>query len=123
MSWREAVPAAAPKRLDARFRAPIDLEHLRQQTLGNEDLQKQVLRIFLRQSAECIQRIKAAPDMAERSAAAHALVGAARGVGAFSVAYIACEIELAKAAVTGRLIALERAHERARDFIVDFLKE
>ncbi len=87
------------------------------------DLQKQVLRLFLRQSSECVERIKATAGLVERSEAAHLLVGSARGVGAFSVAYIASEIELARGPVTGRLIALDRATEAARFFIADFLAE
>ena len=102
---------------------PIDVAHLKAQTMGNRDLEKQVLRLFLRKSGECIERIKAAADTADRSEAAHTLVGSARAVGAFSVAYIASEIERSKAPVTGRLIALDRAIEAARFVIADILAE
>ena len=102
---------------------PIDVAHLHAQTMGNRDLEKEVLRLFLRQSGECVERIRAAADIAGRSEAAHTLVGSARGVGAFSVAYIASEIELARAPVTGRLIALDRAIAAARFVIADMLAD
>jgi hypothetical protein len=123
MSLRESASEAAARRVDAARRPPIDLDHLRKQTIGNRELEKEVLRLFLGQATECVGKIKAAATVPERSEAAHALVGSARGVGAFSVAYIASEIELAKGPVTGRLLALERATEAARFFIADLLAE
>ena len=123
MSLRESATPSVEKRTGAGRRLPVDVDHLRRQTSGNPDLQKQVLRLFLQQSSECVDRIKAAGGIVERSEAAHLLVGSARGVGAFSVAYIASEIELARGPVTGRLIALDRATEAARFFIADFLAE
>ena len=45
------------------------------------------------------------------------------GIGAFSVAYIAGEIEGAKGPIVGRLKALEGAIAAARYFIQDFLAE
>lgn len=124
MSLHEgAAMAAAEKTKEAARRLPIDVDHLRRQTSGNADLQKQVLRLFLKQASECVGRIKTAGGIVERSEAAHTLVGSARGVGAFSIAYIASEIELARGPVTGRLIALDRAAEAARAFILDFLSE
>jgi HPt (histidine-containing phosphotransfer) domain-containing protein len=121
MSLRESGSEAAVRRVKASRRPPIDMEHLEKQTLGNRALQKEVLALFQRQSVECVGKIKAATTVADRSEAAHALVGSARGVGAFSIAYIASEIELAKGPVTGRLIALDRAVEAARFFIADLL--
>ena len=104
-------------------RLPLDLNHLYNQTLGDRGLQREVLTIFLEKSAEQIDRLKAAATLDDRREAAHSLVGSARGIGAFSVAYIASEIELAKGPVVGRLRALEAAADAARYFIVDFLAE
>ena len=104
-------------------RLPLDLNHLYNQTLGDRSLQREVLKLFLEKSAEQIDKLKAADDLDERRQIAHGLVGSARGVGAFSVAYIASEIELAKGPVVGRMRALEAAADAARYFIIDFLAE
>lgn len=123
MTLRETGGDRAASRRGTRVKPPIDLAHLEAQTMGNHDLRNQVLRLFLRQAEEQIGRIRSSEAMDARCEAAHALVGAARGVGAFSVAYIASEIELAKGPVTGRLIALDRAFASARFVIADLLRE
>lgn len=123
MTLRETVNDPPPARRGVRVRPPIDLAHLEAQTMGNAELRDEVLRLFLKQSDECVQRIRTAGDVAARREAAHALVGSARGVGAFSVAYIASEIELAQAPVTGRLIALDRAVAAVRLVIAGLLRE
>jgi len=123
MTLRDTDADRATVRRGTRIKPPIDLAHLEAQTMGNHDLRNQVLRLFLRQAEEQIGKIRSAEGMEARSEAAHALVGAARGVGAFSVAYIASEIEVSKAPVTGRLIALDRAFVAARFVIADLLRE
>jgi len=104
-------------------RLPIDLNHLYNQTLGDRGLQREVLRLYLDRSVDQIEKLKCAGTLDERREAAHSLAGSAKGIGAFSVAYIASEIELAKGPVVGRLKALEAAADAARYFIVDFLAE
>jgi hypothetical protein len=123
MTLRETVDDDPSARHGIRVRPPIDLAHLEAQTMGNAALRNDVLHLFLRQSKDCVERIRCATDIADRREAAHTLVGSARGVGAFSVAYIASEIELAKAPVTGRLIALDRAVAAAGLVIADLLRE
>ena len=102
-------------------RPAIDLEHLDRVTLGQEDLKRQVLALFVRQANEQVAGIRAAATLEARSVAAHTLVGSARGVGAFSVAYVASEIERSRGPIEGRLKALERATEAARAFITNYL--
>jgi hypothetical protein len=104
-------------------RLPVDLNHLHSQTFGDRKLQREVLKLFLRHSADQVQRLKEAIAPEERREAAHTLVGSARGVGAFSVAYIAAEIELSRGPIVGRLKALEAAVDAAHGFIRDFLAE
>ncbi|MBN8994676.1 MAG: Hpt domain-containing protein [Rhizobiales bacterium] len=104
-------------------RLPVDLNHLHNQTFGDRKLQREVLRLFVRHSADQIERLRAAIAPEERREAAHALVGSARGVGAFSVAYIAAEIELSRGPIVGRLKALDAAIVAAQGFIRDFLAE
>ncbi|MBZ0228252.1 MAG: Hpt domain-containing protein [Bauldia sp.] len=123
MALRDAATPAPARKLDRSRRPAIDLDHLDRQTLGDHALRTEVLRLFLQQCDKQVVRLKQAEDPGERREAAHALVGSARGIGAFSVAYIASEIELARGPVTGRLEALEAAAAAARDFIADFLAD
>ena len=104
-------------------RLPVDLNHLHSQTFGDRKLQREVLKLFLRHSGDQLQRLKGAVAPEERREVAHTLVGSARGVGAFSVAYIAAEIELSRGPIVGRLKALEAAIAATHGFIRDFLAE
>ena len=122
MSLREPVAEMRRGKPSAR-RPALDLVHLRSQTFGDADLERKVLRLFVQQLGECIERIRTAETVTARSEAAHTLVGAARGVGAQSVACIAGEIELAKGPIAGRLLALERAAGDARFAITGLLTE
>jgi HPt (histidine-containing phosphotransfer) domain-containing protein len=116
-------PAGQGRRLDRLRRPAIDREHLDQQTFGNHELQREVLRLFLKQLAEQVALIAGTDDLGVRREAAHTLAGAALGVGAFSVAAIASEIERAQGPVVGRLKALDAAAEAVRHFIADFLRD
>lgn len=109
-----AEPPAAPT-------LPIDLSHLYRQTMGDRHLQREVLKMFLRYSREQIERLQTAESMEARREAAHSLVGSAKGIGAFTIASIAAEIERAKGPVNGRLKALEAAAAAAAVFIEDYL--
>ena len=72
--------------------AAIDDDHLRQMTLGDPALEREVLEIFMRQAALMLRRIAGAkPALA--AAAAHTLKGSARGIGAWRVAQAADRLE------------------------------
>ncbi len=71
---------------------PIDLEHFEAATFGDRALQREVLGLFGEQAAKLLQVIRSS-GAKERSEAAHALKGAARGIGAFLVAAEAEKIE------------------------------
>lgn len=81
---------------------PIDLDHLSEQTFGNAELEAEVLRLFLKQSRDCLHRLETAPE----AGTAHLLVGSARGIGAGAVAAAASALEAALLA--GRTGAAER---------------
>lgn len=83
--------ASASARAPSRTR-PIDLVHLARQTLGDSDLECQVLSMFLHQADSVCERIASA-DETETRRLAHGLIGSARGVGAFALADCAAEIE------------------------------
>jgi HPt (histidine-containing phosphotransfer) domain-containing protein len=70
----------------------IDLEHFEAATFGDRALQREVLGLFEAQAVKLLQTIRTASGK-EQSEAAHALKGAARGIGAFRVADEAEKIE------------------------------
>ena len=72
----------------------LDEVHLGRMTLGDRQLERDVLQIFVRQAAMMLERIATAePPLA--AAAAHTLVGSARGIGAWRVAHAAERLEQA----------------------------
>lgn len=75
-------------------RSAIDDDHLQRMTLGDQRLEREVLQIFVRQSAIMLGRICSAQPGAA-GMAAHTLVGSARGIGAWRVAGAAERLERA----------------------------
>lgn len=71
---------------------PVDLVHLAKQTLGDRDLEREVLALFVQQATMVRDRISSA-NASERKFLAHGLRGSASGIGAFGVAKTATEIE------------------------------
>jgi len=71
---------------------PIDLDHFEAATFGDRALQDEILTLFEAQAAKLLAIIRDSDGKA-RSEAAHALKGAARGIGAFAVADEAEKIE------------------------------
>ena len=70
----------------------LDEDHLRRMTLGDRQLEREVLELFLRQTAILLDRIAGAqPRLA--AAAAHTLKGSARGIGAWRMAQAAEDLE------------------------------
>ena len=85
--------------------ASIDLEHLDAATFGDHALKREVLGLFTSQAANLVAIIS--NGTAEtRSAAAHALKGAALGIGAFELAQAAESVELGEAGSVERLVEL-----------------
>ena len=72
---------------------PIDVDHLKRMTLGDESLEREVLAMFSAQSVSLIGALGALP--AEARALVHTLKGSARAVGAFAVADAAAVLEAA----------------------------
>jgi HPt (histidine-containing phosphotransfer) domain-containing protein len=94
---------------------PIDLTHLSKQTMGDRDLERDVLGLFAEQAQSVRNQIGKA-EIKQRLFLAHALKGSARGVGAFAIAECACAIENSP---TDRLVVkrLVRLIDEACDFI------
>jgi HPt (histidine-containing phosphotransfer) domain-containing protein len=85
----------------------IDEAHLERMTLGDRRLEREVLQIFVRQSAIMIGRVANAGPAA--AAAAHTLIGSARGIGAWRVARAAERLERAIGASAGAKDELDEA--------------
>ena len=99
---------------------PVDLVHLARHTLGNRDLEREVLQIFVRQSAIYLDRIQGAKTGPEQQMAAHTIKGSARGIGAWEVAECADALENA-ASTPAALNQLADAVERTNNFILALL--
>lgn len=72
---------------------PVDLVHLSRQTLGDRELEKEVLSLFVNQSTIYLQRLQTAKSIKERKSVAHTILGSARGLGAWQVAEEAAKFE------------------------------
>ena len=100
---------------DARRVRPIDLAHLSKQTMGDRDLEHEILGMFAEQ-AQAVRRQIGSAEVKQRLFLAHSLKGSARGVGAFAIAECACAIEDSP---TDRIVVkrLVRLIDEACDFI------
>lgn len=72
---------------------PVDLVHLSTLTMGDRDLEREVLGMFLSHSDIYLTTLKAAGSAQARKQAAHSLKGAARGIGAWQLAEFAQQAE------------------------------
>ncbi|MCC2111465.1 MAG: Hpt domain-containing protein [Hyphomicrobiales bacterium] len=106
---------------------PVDLVHLAQHSLGNRQLEQEILRLFVRQSAIYLDRLKAAASTDARCKAAHTIKGSARGIGAWRVAHLAEAIENPPAAdyamAFDLMKDLEKAVDEANRFIASLIKD
>lgn len=101
---------------------PIDLVALAGNTLGNRDLEREVLRMFKAQSRSMMSRISSEMTPAVRSDLIHTLKGSARAVGALQVALVCEGIEAELAADHDpTLISLKQAVADANGYIEDLL--
>ncbi len=80
--------------------APVDLTHLARHTLGDQGLEREVLQLFVRQSAIVLNRLDSAESARAVSEQAHTIKGSARGIGAWKVAQ-AAELVQAEAELGG----------------------
>jgi HPt (histidine-containing phosphotransfer) domain-containing protein len=106
-----------PERVPQSVVPPIDLEHLGRQTLGDPALQREVLDLFMREMEAARTRL-AGPQASGRGELAHRIKGAARGIGANSVAASAAALEADPERIDLAAALLVRMHEAVR-FIVE----
>jgi HPt (histidine-containing phosphotransfer) domain-containing protein len=95
----------------------LDLDLLSEQTLGNQALEREVLGLFLTHADRQVALIRAAPDITARREAAHALLGAARAIGAAEVSSLAGDIERREDRAEPEIEALARAVTATSRFI------
>lgn len=105
---------------------PIDLGHLARMTLGERELEREVLRLFDRQADMLLVKMREAAPAAV-AAYAHTLKGSARGIGAWAVARAAGDVESAAQTshqphLAPALSRLTLAIGEARIMIVDLLR-
>ncbi|MTI45282.1 Hpt domain-containing protein [Roseibium hamelinense] len=106
----------------AGYDAPIDLVRLAANTMGNRDLEVQVLRLFATQSHSALEQLDACDDLQSAKVIVHTLKGSARAVGADKIAAV-CEA-LEKELETGnpkRVQQLARSVGEANSYIDDLL--
>jgi HPt (histidine-containing phosphotransfer) domain-containing protein len=103
----------------------VDLVHLFRMTLGDHDLEREVLQLFARQADMLMARMQGAAP-AGIAAMAHTLKGSARGIGAWRVAHAADALELTARAngadLTTAVDALRSAAAETRTAIADLLR-
>lgn len=88
---------------------PIDMVHLAKQTLGDQGLEQEVLRLFDQMARTYLERLRSSADVEQMLRHLHTLKGAAAGVGAARIA------ELARAAEADLKAGLPVCPERIDD--------
>jgi len=102
--------------------APIDLVQLATNTLGNRDLEVQVLHLFRSQSSSTLEQLTHESDAGVRRDLVHTLKGSARAIGAEKVALV-CEALEGKmqtdpdAATDGLASAVDEVNGYIRDLL------
>jgi len=74
-------------------RHPVDLVFLARQTLGDRELEAEVLRMFVDISSGYFRRLRTCSDAGEAAHCLHSLKGASAGVGAIMIAVQARQAE------------------------------
>jgi HPt (histidine-containing phosphotransfer) domain-containing protein len=91
----------------------VDLVHLSRQTLGNQELEREILKLFVKQSEIYLDRLKSATSNQAWRDAAHTIKGSARGVGAWEVVRFAEKAEQLEA----------RAAKKPKAYVIDGLSQ
>jgi HPt (histidine-containing phosphotransfer) domain-containing protein len=83
----------APTELATHASGPVDVQHLRRYTFGDQALEKEVLSLFVMQLPETLAALRAAASQKDWKVATHTLKGSCRAVGAFRLGDIAQDAE------------------------------
>ena len=115
----------------AREQGPIDLDHLNQYTGCDRAVNEEILRLFQEQCSTMLARLEelAGGENAGGKTwkeSAHTLKGAARGVGAFTLAAIAADMEKITGDKTAALASVQKLKGEVAlvsGFVNDLLKK
>jgi HPt (histidine-containing phosphotransfer) domain-containing protein len=88
--WDDSRPLEEGRKSSSR---PVDLVHLSRYTLGERELEREVLELFCTQSLIYIERLRSAPSGKDWKDAAHSLKGSASAIGAWRAAAAAANAE------------------------------
>jgi HPt (histidine-containing phosphotransfer) domain-containing protein len=102
IAWAEAERPHERRKASSR---PVDLVHLSRYTLGERELEREVLELFCTQSFLNLDQLKQCPSDKDWKDLIHTLKGSARAVGAWRVAEAAERAE----PLTGEALARSRS--------------
>jgi HPt (histidine-containing phosphotransfer) domain-containing protein len=100
--WDDVPQAEEGRKASSR---PVDLVHLSRYTLGERELEREVLKLFCRQSLIYVERLREARSDKDWKDAAHSLKGSASAIGAWRAAAAAARAE----ALSGDALSQARA--------------
>jgi HPt (histidine-containing phosphotransfer) domain-containing protein len=100
--WDDVPPAEEGRKASSR---PVDLVHLSRYTLGERELEREVLELFCSQSLIYVERLREARSDKDWKDAAHSLKGSASAIGAWRAAAAAARAE----ALSGDALSQARA--------------
>jgi HPt (histidine-containing phosphotransfer) domain-containing protein len=122
--WDESSSPAERRKAASR---PVDLVHLSRYTLGERDLEREVLELFCTQATIYIERLRLARSDQDWREAAHSLKGSAQAIGAWPAATAAARAEMLSGEALPELRALQlqevEASVREAEIYIDTLLE
>ena len=114
-----AAEAGAPPSGQGREGAsgPVDLVHLSRHTLGERELEREVLELFCTQSLSYIERLRGAHSYKDWKDAAHSLKGSATAISAWRTAAAAANAETlsSEASSEARALSLGEIESSVRE--------
>jgi HPt (histidine-containing phosphotransfer) domain-containing protein len=112
--WAESALSEEERKASSR---PVDLVHLSRYTLGERELEREVLELFCAQSTIYIERLRAARSDKDWKDAAHSLKGSASAIGAWRAAEAAERAEALsdEALAQGRDLRLREIESAVRE--------
>lgn len=120
-------PQLEQKRAEPQRSRPIDLAHLARQTLGDQGIECEVMRVFEQMIAAYHARLVASRDYEHQMRHLHVIKGASAGVGAWGLAELArlAEADLIAAGTLNPELVddIGVAVEEVRGFILSMLSE
>jgi HPt (histidine-containing phosphotransfer) domain-containing protein len=124
-AWGVAEQSSESPKASSR---PIDLVHLSRYTLGERELEREVLELFCSQSLLYIERLRHAKSDQDWKEAAHSLLGSARMIGAWRAGEAAERAEALSGDAFGRLremrlAEIESTVREAEDYIDCLLRD